>query len=78
MATNSEMHLASVALLEKLPAKDRKQVRRCIAKLRTLLDEYGSHGMLALAIVGTERAAAVDGVFRAYSAAAQHESDAEP
>lgn len=53
MPKNVDLLLLKGAMYELAPAEQEK-VKECAEKLRSVIVEYGDHGLLALALVGIE------------------------
>ena len=42
-------------IVSDMPEADRTKIKECEEKIRALLKEYGEHGLMALAVVGSEQ-----------------------
>jgi len=54
MATNPAL-LMLKGMLSEFTDEQQKKIEECAAKLRSTIEEYGSEGLMALAMIGLEK-----------------------
>jgi hypothetical protein len=57
MTKEEELELVIKGLLSTMPLEDAKKVVACVKEIQTVLDKYGDHGSMAIAVIGSALAA---------------------